>query len=93
VKQRRKPTGLTVEEADVRCAGTFRGVLICELHALSFAQQLEHGSADGRTVEEFHATFVAYEPETFVDQQTCNRAAGHDCSFDEELALREKLLV
>ena len=29
-------------------------------------------------------SLIADEPETLVDEQTCNRAVRHDWSFDEE---------
>src|SRR5690606_33714171 len=76
--------GSVVDEADVAGARSLLRFLFDELDARAFPQQLEDGSADGRAVEEMlHAALVANEAETLVNQQPCNRAAGHDCSFAE----------
>jgi hypothetical protein len=40
--------------------------------------------------EMLHTAFIADEAETLVDQQPCNRAVGHDCSFDERPKPRKK---
>ncbi len=60
---------LAVEKADVGGSRSFRRVLVGELDALAFPQQLEYRTTYGRTMKEMlHATFVANEAEPFVDQ-------------------------
>src|SRR5690606_18366407 len=77
--------GLAVEQAHVARARALRRFLVRELHPLALAEQLENRSPDGGAVEEvLHTALVADEAEPFVDQQSCNRAVGHDCSFAEE---------
>lgn len=74
---------LAVEETYVRGAWALGRLFHSELHALAFTKELEHRAPHGRTMKEvFDTTFITNEPEAFVDQQTCNRAVGHDCSFE-----------
>ena len=61
-------------------AGTWAllGIFRSEFHTLAFAQQLEDGAAYRAAVEEvLDSTFVADEPETFVDQQPSDSAVWH----------------
>ena len=70
---------LAIEQPDFRCAWTLRRFFNLELDALAFSKQFEHRAANRRAMEEvFDAALVPNEPEAFVDQQSCNRAAGHD---------------
>src|SRR5262245_61211741 len=73
------PEGLAVDQADFCRPRAFGRFLGRELDALALAEQLEDRAADGRAVEKMlDAAFVANEPEAFVNQESCNRAAGHD---------------
>jgi hypothetical protein len=59
---------LAFDEPHVAGARTLLRVFRCELDALTFAQQLEHGPADRAAMEKvFDSAFIADEPEPFVD--------------------------
>src|SRR5688572_1149593 len=69
---------LALEQAHVARARTLGGILRLEIHALPFTEKLEHRVAHGTPVEEmFGATLVADEPESFVDEKTCDSAGRH----------------
>ena len=71
--------GLAIEQPDFCCAWTLRRLFNLELDALAFPKKFKHRAAYRGTVKEMlDAAFVPDEPEAFVDQQSCNRAAGHD---------------
>ena len=66
------------DQANFACAGAFGGIFGCELHTLTFAEQLEHGPAHGTSVEEvLDAALVADEPEALVDQKARDCPAWH----------------
>src|SRR5271167_4473083 len=60
-----RPLGGSVfDQSNVASARTLSRILRCELHALPFAQELEHGAPDRAAVEEvFGAALVADEAE------------------------------
>src|SRR6187401_3194417 len=71
-----------LKKFDVGRPWTFGRLFDHEFDALTFAKQLEHRLTNGRTMEEMlYAAFVADEAKTLIDQQTCNRAVGHDSPF------------
>ena len=77
----RRTTGsrrLALEQANFAGARALLRLLGSELDALTLAQELEHRAAHRAAVEEvLDAPLVADEPETLVDQQTCDSAARH----------------
>jgi hypothetical protein len=84
---------LTVDESNFSRARAFRRLFSRELDALTFAEQLEHCAADGRTMKKMlDAGFVSNEPEALVNQQSCNRATRHASSF-QETTVSDDLLV
>src|SRR5262249_15992889 len=65
-------------QPDVAGSRAFLRFFRRELHALAFAQQLEHCAADRAAVEEvLDAAFVADESEALVNQQPCNCPGWH----------------
>src|SRR5262245_9963579 len=67
------------DQTNVARARTFCRLLRGELHALAFAQQLEHGATDRAPVEEvLDAAFVADEPKALVDQEASNCPGRHN---------------
>src|SRR5918993_5720244 len=67
-----------VEQSHVSCARALAGVLGVEFDALTFAQQLEHGAANGAAMEEvFNARLIADEPKTLVDEKASNSSRRH----------------
>jgi hypothetical protein len=69
---------LTLYEADVSGARPLLRFFRSELDALTFAQQLKNRAADGAAMKEvLDSTFIANEPEAFVDQEPCDRAGRH----------------
>src|SRR5262245_7016339 len=70
---------LAIDQAHVGCPRALGRVLVRELYPLAFTEQFEHRATDRGAMEKMlHAAFVANEPEPFVNQQSCNRATGHD---------------
>jgi hypothetical protein len=68
----------TFEEANLSGARALAGVFLCELDALPFAQQLEHGATDRAAMEEMlDSAFVADESEPFVDQKASDSSGRH----------------
>jgi hypothetical protein len=60
---------LALEQPDLPCARTLGRFLDGKLDALTFAQQLEHGTADRAAVEKvLDAALVSDESETLVDE-------------------------
>jgi hypothetical protein len=58
--------------------GTLAGFLWRELHALPFAEELEHRTAHRASVKEvFDSAFIADEPEALVDQKSRDRSRWH----------------
>ena len=69
---------LTFYETDVSGARPLLRFLRSELDALTFAEQLENGAADGAAMKEvLDSAFIADKPETLVDQEPCDRAGRH----------------
>jgi hypothetical protein len=69
---------LAFDQSNVTGTRSLRGFLGRKFHALAFAQQLEDGAADGAAMEEvLDATFIAYESETFVDEEACDSPGRH----------------
>jgi hypothetical protein len=65
-------------ETNVAGARTLLRLLRGELHALSFAKQLEDGAPNRAAMEEvFDSSLIADKPETLVDQKPCDRAGRH----------------
>jgi hypothetical protein len=61
---------LAFDQSNVAGARTLGRFLSLKLHALSFAQQFEHGAADCAAVEEmFDAALIADESESLVDEE------------------------
>src|SRR5262249_25356479 len=59
-------------------ARTLPGLFGCELHPLSFAQELEHGAADGAAMEKVLDTaLVADESEPLINQESSDRPGWH----------------
>src|SRR5579862_3727690 len=80
---------LSVGEAYVGGARSFRRILGHELDSLTLTQKFEDGAPDCRAVKKmFGPPIVANETEAFVDQQSSNRAAGHVQSFVDSEAHR-----
>jgi hypothetical protein len=81
VCEKRRPGrqgSLALDQSNVAGTGSLRGFLGRELHALTFAQQFEDCAADGAAMEEvLDATFIAYEPKTFVDEEACDSPGRH----------------
>ena len=74
-----RAAGGLLEQANFTGARPLGGVLDGELNALALTEQFEHGPADRGPVEEvLDAAFVANKPETLINQQSRNRAVGHD---------------
>src|SRR5262249_21965906 len=70
---------LAFDQPHVARARPFLRFLRSELHPLTFAQQLEHRSADRAAMEKvFDSTLVADEPEPFVDQEACDCPGWHN---------------
>jgi hypothetical protein len=69
---------LALDQTDITRARSLGRFLGLELDALSLAKQFEHRSADGASVEEMlYPSLVANEPESFVDEEPCNRPGRH----------------
>jgi len=69
---------LALDQADITRAWSLGRFLGLELDALSLAKQFEHRSADRASVEEMlYPSLVANEPESFVDEEPCNRTGRH----------------
>ena len=69
---------LAFEQAHFSRARPLLRLLGSELDALAFAEELEHCAAHCAAVKEvLDAALVADEPETLVNQQTCDGAARH----------------
>ena len=49
-----------------------------ELDALTLAEQLKNGAADGAAMKEvLDSAFIADKPEPLVDEEPCDRAGRH----------------
>src|SRR4051812_14991261 len=69
---------LSLDESNVSGARPLLRFLRSELDALTFAEQLENGAANGAAMEEvLDTSFIADEPKTFVDQEPCDCAGRH----------------
>ena len=69
---------LTFYQTDISGAWTLLRFLRSEFDALTLAEQLENGAADGAAMKEvLDSPFIADEPEPFVDEKPCNRAGRH----------------
>jgi len=69
---------LTFYQTDISGARTLLRFLRSEFDALTFAEQLEDGAADGAAMKEvFDPAFIADEPEPFVDEKPCDGAGRH----------------
>jgi hypothetical protein len=81
VRHRAGPAGknlLTLYETDVSGARSLLRFLRSELDALTFAEQLENGAADGAAMEEvLDPSLIADEPEPLVDEKPCDGAGRH----------------
>jgi hypothetical protein len=80
VRCRVAPAGekLTFYESNISGARSLLRILRSELDALTFAEQLENGAADGAAMEEvFDSSLIADKPESLVDQEPCDRAGWH----------------
>ena len=71
------------------------GFFGCELHPLSFTQELEHGAADGAAMEKVLDTaLVADESEPLIDQELSDRPGWHTrvlrCRHPEEISEAHK---
>jgi hypothetical protein len=74
---------LNLDQADIAGPRALLRVLGRELHALAVAQQLEDGAPDGAPMKEvLEAILVADEPETLVDEETCDRPGRHTSTSD-----------
>ena len=72
------PNGYGPVTAQLLSSRTLLRFLGSEFDTLALAQQLEYRAAHRAAVEEvFDSTFVADEPETFVDQQPSDSAVWH----------------
>jgi hypothetical protein len=70
--------GLPFDQSNVSGARTLGRLFCGELHPLPFAEQLEDGAPDGAAVEEmFDATLITNEPESLVNEETCNSPGRH----------------
>jgi hypothetical protein len=68
----------TLDQADVARARALRRFFRLKFHALSFSQQFEYRPPHGAAVEKvLDAAFIAYEAETFVDEQACDCPGWH----------------
>src|SRR6266496_2397522 len=66
------------DQPDLARPWALAGFLRRELHALAFAQQLEHRAPDGAAVEEMlDSTFVPNEAVPLIDQEPCDRPGWH----------------
>jgi hypothetical protein len=71
-------TRLALDQTDITRAWSLGRFLGLELDTLSLAKQFEHRSADRASVEEvLYPSLVANEPESFVDEEPCNRTGRH----------------
>jgi hypothetical protein len=69
---------LTLDQPNVAGARAFRRFFRREFHALAFSQELEDCAAHGAAMEEvLDAAFIAYESETFVDEEACDSPGRH----------------
>jgi hypothetical protein len=85
---------LTFYETNISRARTLLRFLRSELDALTFAKQLEHGAANGAAMKEvFDPTFIADEPEPFVDEKPSDRAGWHTRVLRMFPAVTEKPLT
>jgi hypothetical protein len=79
--EKRRPGGvgnLALDQSNIAGAWSLRGFLGREFHALTLTQQLENGAANSAAMEEvLDATFIAYETETFVDEEACDSPGRH----------------
>jgi len=71
-------SGSAFDQAHFTRARTFAGFFRRELYALSFAQELEHCSANRAAVKEvLNPAFVPDEAEALVDQEASDRPGWH----------------
>jgi hypothetical protein len=85
------------DESNLSGPRALGGFLLGEFDALPLAQQLEHRSPHGATMEEMlSSTLIANEAEAFIDEETCNRPGLHtypplDEHFGAKPTLRKAL--
>ena len=86
--QRRRGGALVLDQTYFTGAGTLGRLFDGELDALALPQQLEHRSPNRAAMEEMlDSALIADEAETFVDQETRDRTAGHTYSSDTRTPL------
>jgi hypothetical protein len=69
---------LTLYETNISGARSLLRFLRSELDALTFAEQLKDGAADGAAMEEvFDSSLIADKSKSLVDQEPCDRAGRH----------------
>src|SRR6476646_10195202 len=69
---------LAFDQANVAGARSLLRILRSELDALTFAEQLEHGAANGAAMKEvLDPSLITNEAKTFVDQESCDCAGRH----------------